>query len=155
LTFGSGTTYRVLTTRGPATYSVGPFALSDQVGKRAVLYSYEVATDIEGLPVGMQAAVYLQLREDTISVEHLFSVFNLGEVAWVPNNINVVLPNGYKAFNKPDDSGDVRIEEVSGKGAAFRGTATPGRHDVSFRYQVPLTGEDKQTIRINLPPRVV
>lgn len=153
MTIGSGTQYRVVTTRGPARFEVGPFTLSDRQGKRVVLHAYEVTTDIENAPVGMQAIVYLQLREDSISVEHLFSVYNLGGVAWVPN-VTITLPEGFKAFNKQDDAADVRVEEIAGKGAALRGTVGPGRHDVTFRYQVPLKNEEKQTLRIGLPPRV-
>lgn len=153
MTVGSGTSYRVVTTRGPATYSVGPFALADQQGKRVSLHSYEVVTDLENAPVGMQGIAYLQLREDSIVVEQLFSIFNLGSVAWAPNLI-VPLPEGFKAFNKQDTAGDVRVEEVSGKGFAIRGTVAPGRQDVTFRYQVSLSGDERQTLRIGLPPRV-
>lgn len=153
MTSGSGTSYRVVTTRGPATYSVGPFALSDQQGKRVVLHSYEVVTDLENAPVGMQGIAYLQLREDSIVIEQLFSIFNLGSVAWAPN-ITVPLPEGFKAFNKQDTASDVRVDEVSGKGFAIRGTVAPGRQDVTFRYQVPLSGDERQTLRIGLPPRV-
>jgi hypothetical protein len=154
LTFGSATSYRVITTRGPAIYSVGPFALSDQRGKRVVLHSYEVATGIDEVLVGMQAAVYVSLREDSLSVEHLFSVFNLGRVAWVPN-ITITLPEGFKAFNKAEAAeGDVQFTEVKGRGAALKGTVTPGRHDATFRYQVPLENREEQTIQIELPPRV-
>jgi hypothetical protein len=153
MTIGSGTTYRIVTTRGPATFEVGPFGLSDRQGKRVVLHTYEVTTDIENAPVGMQAIVYLQLREDSISVEQLISIFNLGGVAWVPN-VSITLPSGFKAFNKQDDAADVRVEEVPGKGAAIRGTVGPGRHDVTFRYQVPLTNDERLTLKIGLPPRV-
>lgn len=151
---GSGTQYRAITTRGPAAYAVGPFVLTDTAGKRVVLHSYEVATDIGEVLVGMQGMVYVSLREDSLSVEHLFNVFNLGPVAWVPN-ITIELPEGWKAFNKPDSAEEgVRFEEVKDQGAALRGTIGPGRHDTNFRYQVPLSGSDRQTLRIELPPRV-
>jgi hypothetical protein len=153
LTIGSGTTYRVSTSRGAATYDVGPFALSDQAGKRVVLHSYEVARNIEDVLVAMQSVSYVSLREDAISVEHLFSIFNLGTVAWAPD-VTISLPEGFKAFNKPESAESVRFEEVKGKGAALRGTVPPGRHDVTFRYQIPLEGDDEQAIRVELPPRV-
>jgi hypothetical protein len=43
---------------------------------------------------------------------------------------------------------------VEGKGAALRGTFGPGRHDVNFRYQIPLDGNAAQTLRVGLPPHV-
>jgi hypothetical protein len=153
LTIGSGTSYRVTTTRGPATYDVGPFVLSDQAGKRVVLHSYEVARNIEDVLVAMQSVSYVSLREDAISIEHLFSIFNLGTVAWAPD-VTITLPEGFKAFNKPESAENVRFDEVKGKGAVLRGTVAPGRHDVTFRYQVPLEGDEQQAIRVELPPRV-
>jgi hypothetical protein len=153
LAVGSGTTYHVSTSRGPAVFAVPSFPIGDKAGKRVVLHAYEVATSIDTLFLGMQGRVHLTLREDSIQVEELLSVFNLGAVAWVPDLV-VDLPAGYRAFNKPEAMEDARIDEVSGKGAALRGTFTPGRHDLSFRYQVPLDGDARQTIRIDLPPRV-
>jgi hypothetical protein len=154
LTTGSVSQYRVITTRGPGSFSMGPFTLGAERGKRAVIHAYEVATSIDEVLVGMQAAVYVSLREDSLSVEHLFSVFNLGPVAWVPN-VSVTLPEGFKAFNKPDNAEEgVHFAEVKGTGAALRGTIGPGRHDATFRYQIPLANEEKQTLSIQLPPRV-
>jgi hypothetical protein len=154
LTTGSASQYRAITTRGPGSFSLGPFALGAERGKRAVVHAYEVSTSIDEVLVGMQAAVYVQLREDSLSVEHLFSVFNLGAVAWVPN-ITVSLPEGFKAFNKPDNAEEgVHFAEVKDTGAALRGTIAPGRHDATFRYQVPLENKEKQTLTIQLPPRV-
>jgi hypothetical protein len=49
---------------------------------------------------------------------------------------------------------EARIEEVKDHGAALRGTFGPGRNDMDFRYQVPLEGNERQTITIELPPRV-
>lgn len=155
LELGSGISYRINTSRGPAQYSLGPFGLSDQRGKRATLHAYEASTSIDGVMVGMQGAVYVALREDALVVEQLFSIFNLGEVAWVPTNIQIKLPEGFKAFTKQDMPGmTLNVAELSGIGATLKGTVPPGRHDVTFRYQVPLENEEKQTIRIEMPPRV-
>lgn len=150
---GSGTSYRVTTTRGPAVYSIPPFLLGDKAGKRAVVHSYEAATDIDDAFIGMQGLVYLQLREDSIQVEQLFNVFNLGPVAWVPD-VTVALPEGFKAFNKTDEGDEMRFEGAGSAGVALRGTVAPGRHGANFRYQVPFNKEERQTLRIELPPRV-
>jgi hypothetical protein len=117
------------------------------------VHSYEAATDIEEVFVGMQGLVYLQLREDTIVVEHLFNVFNLGPIAWVPD-VTFTLPEGFKAFNKGDTVDEMRFEEVRSSGVAIRGTVAPGRHSASFRYSVPFNKEERQVIRIQMPPRV-
>src|SRR5262249_23568592 len=140
----------------PATYAVPPFPLSDKAGKKVSLHVYEATSHVDdkGVLIAMQGMVYLQLREDSIAIEHLYSVFNVGEVAWVPDDVTVELPPKFKAFNKPDSMEECRFDEVSGKGAALRGTIAPGRHDLNFRYQVPLEEESVQTIRVPMPPHV-
>jgi hypothetical protein len=153
LASGSGHTYRLSTTRGSATYAHPPFPLSAKAGKRVTLHSYEVSANADELPIAMQAAVYVSLREDAIQVEQLVTVFNLGPVAWL-GDATIELPRGFKAFNKQDSMDDARIEEVPGTGAALRGTFPPGRRELDFRYQVPLDDEAKQTLRLRLPKRV-
>ena len=154
LEVGAGVTYRVSTQKDSATYGVMPFALSDKAGKRVLLHSYEVSSNIDEVLVGAQGVVYLSLREDSMSIEHLFSVFNVGPVSWVPDDVTFALPEGFKAFNKPEQMEDTRVDEVDDKGAALRGTFRPGRHDITFRYQVPLEGTARQTFRIEMPPHV-
>jgi hypothetical protein len=153
LEIGSGVTYRISTKRGSATYSLPPFPLNDRAGRRAVLHSYETSSAIEEISVGMQEVVFLSLREDSIQVEQLISVFNLGAISWIADT-TFSLPTGFKAFNKQETMSDGRIDEVKGTGAALRGTFPPGRRDISFRYQVPLDNEAKQTLRMEMPPHV-
>lgn len=153
LPIGSGITYKVSTSRGPATYSVMPFPLSDKNGKRVVLHSYEISNDIERLPIGTEGFVYLSLKEDAIQIEQMYTVLNLGSVTWVAD-LPIELPEGFRAFNKQDSMDEARIDEVSGKGAALRGTFSPGRHELSFRYQVPLDNETRQSMTMELPAHI-
>jgi hypothetical protein len=153
LIIGTGTTYKVSSARAGGHYGTARFALNDKAGKRVVLHVFDASSNIEELSAGMQGVVYVSLKEDVIQVEQLLSVFNLGEVAWVPD-VAFKLPAGFKAFNKQETPSEARIEEVKDHGAALRGTFGPGRNDMDFRYQVPLDGNDKQTVTIELPPRV-
>jgi hypothetical protein len=153
LTIGSGTTYRVVTRQGPATFAAPPFPLGDKAGKRAVVHSYESATDIDDVFVGMRGFLFLALRDDSILIEQALNVFNLGPVAWVPE-VKIPLPEGYKALNKEESGDEMRLDDIHDFGVALRGTIAPGRHDVSYRYQVPLDRRERQTIEIELPPRV-
>lgn len=150
---GSGTSYRVSVARDRAVFGTDPFTLGDRAGKRVVLHVYRTTSDIEEALVGTQGLVYLALREDAIVLEHLYSIFNLGAVAWVPDGVTLELPEDYKAFNRPDSMSGVGVDEVNGRGL-LRGTIGPGRHDLQFRYQVPLDQAERQTIRIQLPPHV-
>jgi hypothetical protein len=151
--FGSGTTYRVSTTRGGATFALPPFALGDQVGKRAVLHAYEATANLEELLIGVQAVAYLALRDDTIQVEQLITVHNVSAKAWLAD-ATIKLPQHFKAFNTQESSDEARAVEVSGEGVALRGTFAPGRHDLDFRYQIPLDDTERQSLRISLPPHV-
>src|SRR5262249_12711220 len=147
-------TYRLSIANDGASYALTPFALSDKGGKRAVLHVYEAASDVKDVLLGMQAIVFVGLREDSIKVEHLFNVFNVGPVSWVPAGETIAPPEGFKACNTPDSMADARFEEVTGKGAELRGTFKPGQQQLTFRYQVPFSGSEKQTIRIEMPPHV-
>ncbi|MEZ4300907.1 MAG: hypothetical protein R3B70_38590 [Polyangiaceae bacterium] len=153
LAHGSGTSYRASVTSGKAQFGTMPFALGDRAGKRVVLHVYQVTSNIEEALVGTQGLVYLALREDSVVLEHLYGIFNLGATAWVPQSQTIELPEGYKAFNRPDSMDGVGMDEVNGR-AELRGTIGPGRHDINFRYQVPLDNEARQTIKIELPPHV-
>lgn len=153
LAVGTGNSYRVSTTRGSASYAHPPVGLGDRAGKRIIVHAYEASANVEDLAIAMQGIVYVSLREDSIQIEQLLSVYNLGPVAWTPD-LTFKLPKGWKAFNKQESMDDGHVEEVSGTGAAIRGTFPPGRHDLDFRYQVPLSDEARQTLKIELPPRV-
>jgi hypothetical protein len=153
LSFGSGHSYQIVTKRGPATYSNPPVGLVDKAGKRIVVHAYDTSTNLEELTLAMQGIVYLSLREDSIQIEQLLSVYNLSPTAWQAD-APIELPKGWKAFNKQESGGEARVDEVPGTGAALRGTFPPGRTDIDFRYQVPLDNEERQSIKIHLPPRV-
>lgn len=150
---GSGTSFRASVMNERATFGTEPFTLGDRAGKRVVLHVYRASSSIEETLIGMQGIVYLSLREDSINVESLYGIFNLGQVAWVPENETIELPEGYKAFNRPDAMDGVGVDEVNGKGV-LRGTIGPGRHEVQFHYQVPLDQDERQTLKLDLPPHV-
>lgn len=156
LAVGAGMSYRVTTTRDGGMFASEPFGLSAKAGKRIVVHAYESTADVENVLVGMQAFVFVSLREDSLSVEHTFRMFNIGRTAWVPdtNGAKVLLPPKHKAFNVGDAMADVKFVEGTGDEASLVGTIPPGQNEASFRYHVPLAGSERQTIQISLPPRV-
>ncbi|MEJ7732369.1 MAG: carboxypeptidase-like regulatory domain-containing protein [Polyangiaceae bacterium] len=155
LQVGGGVSYLASVESGPAIFEAPPFSLDDKSGKRASLHTFEVVEgETRELRTGMWGVVFLSLREDVISVEQHMTVLNVDPVAWVPQKTTIGLPEDYKGYVKPDGMGAaVRWEEVDGEGASLRGTVTPGQHETGFRYQVPLAGDDKQTIKIELPTK--
>ncbi|EYF03580.1 Hypothetical protein CAP_5371 [Chondromyces apiculatus DSM 436] len=150
---GSAITYRVSTTRGPATFSAPPFPLGDQAGKRAVVHAYDATENLDQVFVLSQGSVFLALRDDAIVVEQSVTLGNLDATAWMAD-FTIKLPEGFKALNREDPTTDVRLDEVHQVGVALRGTVAPGRHDLRFRYNVPLERSARQTIRIEPSPRL-
>jgi hypothetical protein len=155
LPVGAGAQFRATSQRGSATYEAPPFVLDDKAGKRVTLHAYDVTSDIDRTMLVMESAVYISLKEDSLSVQQYFGVMNGGKVAWAPENVVATLPDGFRAFNKQDSMSDARIEEVPGKGVALRGTFAPGEHTLDFHYTVPLAETERQTIRLTLPPHAV
>lgn len=155
LPVGTSTSFRVTTQRGSATYEAPPFTLGDRAGKRVTLHAFEVTSNIERTTVGMQGAVYIQLKEDALSVQQYFGVVNMGKTAWAPEDLVVALPEGFRAFNKQDSMSDGRVEEAPKRGVAIRGTFPPGQQELDFHYTVPLQGDARQTLRFELPPHFV
>lgn len=154
LTIGAGTRYTASVARDGAKFSLPPIALGGETGVRGVLHIYDVSRNVNDVLVGAQGIVYIQLRQEAIQVQQLFQVYNLGRTAWLPDE-TFALPQGYKAFRKPDAMmGEMRFDEVKGTGAALRGTVSPGRHEASYSFQIPLEQEERQTFRIALPPRM-
>ncbi|MFO0585918.1 MAG: hypothetical protein U0441_00190 [Polyangiaceae bacterium] len=153
LPHGSGTSFRASVVNGAASFGTDPFTLGDRAGKRVVLHVYAASSNINETLIATQGLVYLSLGEDSITFQNMYGIINVGQVAWVPENQTIELPDGYKAYNRPDAMDGVGVDEVNGKGV-LRGTIGPGQHEVQFRYQVNLDGGERQTFRIALPPRL-
>jgi hypothetical protein len=151
---GSSYAYRVTAKNGPAEYSSAPFNLRD-LGMRVLLHVFPVTSDPVKAVVGMRGFLYFETRDDVFQVEAMFRVFNMSNVAWVPENVVMALPTGFKAFNAGDAMMDARFEQVEGRGAKLLGTYAPGQHDVSFRFQLPKAAETTAAFDVKPPIRTV
>jgi hypothetical protein len=149
---GSNYAYRVTAKQGPAEYSSQPFSLRD-VGVRVLLHVFPVTSNPSEAVIGARGYFYVETRDDVFQIEVLFRVFNLSKVAWVPNDVSMLLPAGFKAFNAGDPMTDARFEMIEGKGAKLLGTYPPGQHDVSFRFQVPKEASPVASFDVKPPPR--
>jgi hypothetical protein len=158
---GGGVAYRISVpwpndTGGEnATYAAPPFQLDLHRGQRVRLHVYPVTSRVEEAFLGMQGILYLELKDDVVQVDELFEVFNLGAMTWVPNNLVIELPRGFKAFNSQREMSDTGFDMVADRGAKMRGTFGPGQHQVQFRYQVPYEGDESVKLALSLPPRVI
>lgn len=160
---GSGVSYRVSVSspvpvegKPPlvATHDAPPFQLDLQAGERVKLYVFSATSSLQEALVGLRAMLYVEVKDDALQVEQAFTVFNLGKNTWVPDDIVVELPEGFRAFFAPQQMTNTGFDQVAGRGARLRGTFPPGQHDVSFRYQVPWDGSSRVTLPLRLPPHV-
>jgi hypothetical protein len=86
--------------------------------------------------------------------EALFRVFNVGQITWVPKDVVIKLPSGFKAFKAQEGMTDVQFEQVDGVGARLKGTFPPGQSEASFRFQLPKSDDDSLIFRMSVPPHV-
>lgn len=154
LTHGSDHAYRVTVQSGPANYQSSPFNLVTDMGVRVVLHVFPASSDIEQVQFGMRGYLYVETRDDVFQCEVLFRVFNVGQVTWVPKDIVVPLPSGFKAFKAQEGMTDVGFEQVDGVGARLKGTFPPGQSEASFRFQIPKSRQESLTFHMGLPPHV-
>jgi len=152
LTTGSAYGYRATSRTGPAEYASSPFNLRD-TGMRVTLHVFPVTSNAQEAVVGMRGFFYIETRDDVFQIETLFRVMNLGRTAWVPSDVVMTLPEGFKAFNAGDGMKDTRFEAVEGRGARLLGTYPPGSHDVSFRFQVPKPADETVSFNVRPLPR--
>ncbi|HEY5376234.1 MAG TPA: hypothetical protein VIK01_21285 [Polyangiaceae bacterium] len=151
---GSDHAYRVTVQAGAASYQTSPFNLRQDMGQRVVLHVYPSTPDIDKAMIGMRGYMYIETRDDVFQFEVLFRVFNVGQVTWVPKDVVVQLPKGFKAFKAQESMTDVHFEQVDGVGARFKGTFSPGQNEASFRFQMPKSNEDSASFHMSLPPHV-
>lgn len=157
---GSGVAYRVTVpwsspgASAGATYAAPPFQLDLAAGQRVRVHVYPVSSRIEDVLVGMQGIAYVEVKDDVLQIEEAFTVFNIGKKTWVPNDVVIDLPAGFKAFNAPKQMTDVGFDQVEGRGARLRGTFSPGQHELGFRFQVPWSGDASVALPLGLPPHV-
>jgi hypothetical protein len=160
--FGSGISYRVVAEHDGATFTTEPFGLKDKGGIRVTLHAYDAVGRLSEALVVMEALVLLDIREDSIAVQHRLSVSNLRGEAWLATDsgVRLPLPEGARAFGRnvdagsPEDVWDIRIIERDGA-LELTGTFPPGQTDMLYHYQVPLEGGSEQRLQLPLPPRVV
>jgi len=152
---GTNYSYRVTTRSGPAEFASSPFPLKDSGGMRVKLHVYPVIESINETMVGMRGIFYIETRDDVFSIEGIFRVLNLGRTAWVPRDIVLGLPDGFKAFSGGETMFDSRVVALDGRGAKLEGTFPPGQRDLNFRFQVPKAAETTAVFRFAPAPRTV
>ena len=146
--------YRISATRDGAAYAARPFNMPKGKGMRVRLHVYPASADASRVQVELQGVLFVDLKDDRVQVEQLFSVMNVGKTAWVPNDLVLPLPSDAQAIRGSQQMNDISVEPVEGRGARVRGTFPPGRNDVDFTWQVPYNGGERVDITVGMPPEV-
>jgi hypothetical protein len=113
---------------------------------------FPVTEDINQAYVGVRGIVYVETRDDVFQFQVMLRVLNLGAVTWVPRDVLVQLPSGFKAFGADKSMTDVRFEPEESRGARLLGTFSPGQHEVSFRFQMPKGRDPNASFRLGILP---
>ncbi|HEX6275199.1 MAG TPA: carboxypeptidase-like regulatory domain-containing protein [Polyangiaceae bacterium] len=149
----SDKSYRVTVRSGEAEYGSAPFNLRDNAGQRVLLHVYPSTSDSSKVVV-FGAFVSIEPRDDVFQCDVILHVFNMSRMGFVPKDVFVRLPEGFKAFSAGESMDDKRFEAVEGVGATLRGTFPPGEHRAQFRFQLAKAAEREVSFAIRLPDRV-
>ena len=145
--------YRVTIRSGVAEFASMPFNLKETGGMRASVHVFPVVQELSGAPVGIRGFFYIETRDEVFQVEGLFRVSNIGHSAWVPQDVVMTLPDGFKAFSGGESMFDSKFEPVEGRGVRLVGTFPPGQRDLNFRFQLPKEAVSTAVFRFTPPPR--
>ncbi|MGH7270470.1 MAG: hypothetical protein ACREJ3_08565, partial [Polyangiaceae bacterium] len=149
----SNIAYRVSVGYQGGAFAATPFQLAQAKAMHVVLHVYPVARSLDKALIVCEASIAAELRDDRIHVEEALTVYNLGRTAWQPQDVRLSLPEGYTAFSAQASMSDQGVDEVSGSGK-LRGTFSPGRHAVDFRWQIPWSGAADVDFDVGLLPHV-
>jgi hypothetical protein len=149
----SNIAYRVSAGYQGGSFAAAPFQLQQAKAMRVVLHVYPVTRDIRAAVIVCEATLALELRDDRVQVEQALTFYNLGRIAWQPDDVHMLLPEGFTAFDAQTTMSDQGVDQGGG-GAKLRGTFAPGRHAVQFRFQVPWSGDKDVDFEMGLPPHV-
>jgi hypothetical protein len=149
----SNIAYRVSCGYQGGSFAASPFQIPLGKAIHVVLHVYPVTRDIDSALVVAEATIATELKDDRLQIEELLKIYNLGRVAWQPDDVRMSLPAGATAFNAQASMSDQGVDEASGT-LKLRGTFGPGQHSLAFRWQLPWSGDKDVDFDMGLPPHV-
>lgn len=153
LGLSSNTAYRVSAGYQGGLFWAAPFQLQQAKAMHVVLHVYPITHDVQQALIVAEATVAAEVREDRIQVEEALTIYNLGRTAWQPDNVRMILPDGFSAFSGQMSMSAQGADAVEG-GAELRGTFPPGRSSIDFRWQLPWSGDKDVDFDVGMPPHV-
>ncbi|HTM45571.1 MAG TPA: hypothetical protein VL137_11485 [Polyangiaceae bacterium] len=147
--------YRVTVSSGPAQFGAGTFPIRRDMGHREVITLYPVSRDQKDGPVVGRGVIAIHPAEDDFVIDVLYQIINIGKVAWVPDDLVMKLPTGWKAFTAQESPTDTHFEEAGDVGAKLMGTFGPGANEVGFRFSLTNPHEAAFGLTIPIFPRTI
>jgi hypothetical protein len=146
--------YQVAVSSGGGLFASSQFRLRDNAGYRVLLHVFATTSDFERTVV-MAMFLSVETRDDVFQLNAVLHVFNVSRMAFIPKDVVISLPEGFKAFAGEDSMFDSRAEQLEGRGATLKGTFPPGERKVRFRFQLSKATEQSVTFSVGLPRNVM
>jgi hypothetical protein len=158
LEVGSGIAYRITVVSGPATFAALPFQLPATRGEQVTLHAYGVSQSLQDSVIVTQGILFAEVKDDRIQLEQVLTIFNVGKVAWVPDDVILKLPSAFTALSAQQGMSDQGIDSLDKVGGRLKGTFAPSGtsrpHEIQYRWQLPYSGEKEIEFDVGLPPHM-
>jgi hypothetical protein len=148
---GSDSQYRVTVAGAAARYGTPFFPLDGRAGKRVVFHVYPLASRISETLIVGRAMVFVEPRDDVLSIEFLQEFRNIGRNVMIADSLTLDLPKGWKAFATNPTDNDLSATRIE-TGVALAGVIAPGQHAVAFTFQFPKSNHSSLDLDLNLWP---
>jgi len=148
---GSDTQYRLLAVQGDVRYGTRPFGVDSHSGTRVLFHVYPVIRNVHDALVAGRSFLFIEPRDDVLHIEVFSELHNLGATTWVPDDINIRLPEGWKAFATNPGDPDLHVVKTD-QGVSLTGAVTPGQHGMSYSFQIPSNNRSQIDLELALWP---
>ena len=132
--------YRVNVPSDGARYSSTPFRLDAEKGQRVRVVRLPTTRD-RGRVFQVLGRTMIEFHDDRARVSQEARLTNLGDATYVlpDGGMRIPLPKGFKAFDSMAVMSDQRLSATD-EGLEISGSIPPGRVDLRWAYDVPVTG---------------
>lgn len=140
---GSTQAYRVNVYNEGAKFSTNPFRLPPDKGVAATLERRGTIQESRAVFVLMHW-ILLELKGNRMHVSEQLQFVNLSHEQYVfpGQGKRLRLPDGALAFQAQKTMGDQRVTFLPDEGVYLAGSLPPGRTDLTWAFDLPITGED-------------
>ena len=140
--------YDVQVAVGTARYSSGQFQFkAADTGLRVLVPIYESQSALDNMLLLTRTLIAVVPQDNMFVIDVLFRVENYGELSWLPENVVIKLPDGFKALVVREPNADGHFEAAGDEGVKLVGTLAPGQHDLMFRFHLPTEGRSDVTFK--------